>query len=175
MRLGRFLGDHPHDALKHVLAKRPQGHAVEFGVYKGVTLRMIAEVMPVTGFDSFEGLPEDWRPGFSKGRFATTTIPQVPNADLVVGMFEDTIPDWTPPAPLGLVHLDADLYSSTATVLKYLEPHLQPGCWIVFDEFHGYDGCEQHEARAWEEFKSRTGMKTRVIGHGPEQLVVRVQ
>ncbi|OPZ75333.1 MAG: Demethyldecarbamoylnovobiocin O-methyltransferase [Actinobacteria bacterium ADurb.Bin444] len=175
MRLGRNLGDHPHDVLKYVLDKNPQGHAVEFGVYKGTTLALIAEHMPVTGFDSGQGLPEDWRPGFGKGRFAWKQPPAVPNADLVIGMFADTLPTWSPPDTLGLVHIDCDLYSSTVTVLRYLEPYLLPGCWIVFDEYHGYPGAEEHEAKAWAEFKDRTGIKTRVHGHGPEQLAIRVE
>jgi hypothetical protein len=33
--------------------------AVEFGVYTGYSLGLIAQRLPVIGFDSFEGLPED--------------------------------------------------------------------------------------------------------------------
>lgn len=174
MRLGRRIGDHPHDVLRYALTKA-KGHAVEFGVYKGTTLALIAEHMPVTGFDSGQGLPEDWRPGFGKGRFAWKQPPNIPNTELAIGMFEDTLPGWTPPNTLGLVHIDCDLYSSTATVLHHLEPHLTPACWIVFDEYHGYPGAEHHEAKAWTEFKERTNIKTRVIGHGPEQLAIRVE
>src|SRR5437868_900632 len=39
------------------------GHVVEFGVFKGGTIRYIAAKDPnrtVHGFDSFEGLPEAW-------------------------------------------------------------------------------------------------------------------
>lgn len=72
-------------ALKHVLGLRPSGHAAEFGVARGKSLRMIADVMPVTGFDSFQGLPEDWRPGFLRGRFACTP-PHVLGAAPVAGM-----------------------------------------------------------------------------------------
>lgn len=172
--LGPWLGERPHDTLTHVLGLRPTGHAAEFGVYRGTTLRMIADVMPVTGFDVFTGLPEDWRPGFDRGQFACQA-PEIEGADLVVGLFADTLPSWKPPAPLGLVHIDCDLYSSTETVLTHLEPHLGPGCYIVFDEFHGYATAERHEARAWASFEKRTGVDYDVIGHGREQWAIRLR
>jgi hypothetical protein len=81
----RVLGLSP---LKHVLTKLggallPGGLWLEFGVAEGKTLRMIADQLSrlidgpgadvaggaVHGFDSFEGLPEDWRPGFTSGHF----------------------------------------------------------------------------------------------------------
>ncbi len=172
--LGPRLGDHPHDTLRHALALHPEGMAVEFGVYRGATLRLIAAQMPAVGFDSFEGLPEDWRPGFSAGRFATK-IPEVDGAELVIGRFEDTLPGWVPPMPLGLLHIDCDLYSSTATVLAHLEPHLRPGVLIAFDEWHGYPGAEAHEHRAWAEYVERTGAMFDVLGHGPEQWLIRLR
>lgn len=169
--LGPSLGDHPNDVLAHVLSLRPFGHAVEFGVARGSTLRLISEAMPVTGFDSFHGLPESWRPGFPAGRFACPA-PTVPGAELIVGLFADTLPEWTPPGPIGLVHIDCDLYSSTATVLSTLA--LTEGTYIVFDEFHGYLGCELHEQRAWDEYAARTGVTWDVLGHGPEQWAIRL-
>lgn len=172
--LGPRLGDHPHDTLRHVLKLNPAGHAAELGVYKGDTLRLIAAHMPVTGFDSFKGLPEDWRPNFPAGRFVCPT-PTIPNAEIIVGMFADTLPKWKPPAPLGLLHIDCDLYSSTATALNHLGPLLRPGTYIVFDEFHGYPGSHEHEARAWREYVSRTRIKYDIIGHGPEQWAIRVR
>lgn len=169
--LGPRLGYSDTSTLRHSLTLNPTGHAVEFGVATGRTLRIISKHMPVTGFDSFDGLPEDWRPGFPAGFFACPA-PDIPGAELVVGLFADTLPHWTPPAPIGFVHIDCDLYSSTVTVFDHLE--LAPGCIIVFDEFHGYDGAELHEQRAWEEFLDRTGRSFDIIGHGREQYAVRL-
>ncbi len=48
------------------------GLILEFGVYKGETINFIASKLRdkvIYGFDSFEGLPEDWRSGFPKGTF----------------------------------------------------------------------------------------------------------
>lgn len=173
MGLGPRLGDDPLDVLRHVLADPPPGIAVEFGVASGRTLRLIAERMSVVGFDSFDGLPEDWRPGFAAGMFACP-VPDVPGATIVPGLFADTLPGWTPPGPIGLVHVDCDLHSSTATVLEHIGPHLEPGCVVLFDEWHGYPGCEDHEQRAWREYSDRTGATWEPIGHGPEQLAIRL-
>ncbi len=57
-------------ALDHALTlPRPDGLNVELGVYTGRSIKKIAEAMPdatVYGFDSFEGLPENWgRPDMS--------------------------------------------------------------------------------------------------------------
>lgn len=173
MDLGPRLGNHPHDVLRYVLNQQPRGCAVEFGVAKGTTLRMIAEHMPAIGFDSFQGLPEDWRHGFGKGRFACDP-PDIHGVTLVAGLFSETLPTFPFPSNIGLVHIDCDLYSSTAEVLRWAGPHLRPGCFIVFDEFHGYPGCEAHEQRAWAEWVVNNPVTWTVIGHGPEQWAIQL-
>ena len=160
--------------LRHVLDLKPTGTAVEFGVGNGRTLRMIAEQMPVIGCDSFRGLPERWRDGFDTGMFACTP-PLVDNATLIVGLFEDTLPLVQFPNDVGLWHLDADLLSSTRTILKHIAPHMRVGAYVVMDEHHGYPGWENNgEHLAWTEFVEATGVEYDVIGHGPEQLALRI-
>ena len=151
--------------LRHVLTRRPSGFALEFGVGIGDSLRVIAEKMRVVGFDSFQGLPEDWRPGYPKGSLACAP-PIVANSRLVIGLFAETLPRFRfeTVEPIGLVHIDCDLYSSAATVLQYVGPHLRPGCFVVFDEWHGYDGCEGHEQRAWREYADRSALTWNVVG-----------
>ena len=163
----------PTDTLNHVLRMRPSGTAMEFGVGEGNTLRLIAAQMPLIGFDSFQGLPQDWRPGFPKGRFACPP-PVVPNARIAEGWFEDTLPNFDWPEYIGLVHFDADLYSSTATALRYIGPRLLPGCYIVFDEWWGYEGHQDHEMKAWCEYAESTRIGWTVIGHGVEQWAIRL-
>lgn len=170
-KLGPRLGSKMTSTLERVLKLKPAGTALEFGVGEGRTLRMIANHMPVIGFDSFEGLPEKWRDGFEAGMFACAP-PDVPNAELVKGLFADTLPRFNWPDRIGLVHIDCDLYSSTKTVLDHLG--LKPGTYVVFDEWHGYNGCEAHEQRAWREYADRTGITWEVIGSGPEQWAIRI-
>lgn len=173
--LGPRLADDYFGSLKFGIERADHTkHALEFGVATGQTLKIIAERMAVTGFDSFEGLPEYWRKGFEKGMFAQA-VPDVPEAEIVVGLFEDTLSDWINNNPekvrnLGLVHIDCDLYSSTKTILNELGGYLTPGVIVIFDEYHGYPGWENHEYKAWKE----AGIEHIILGHGPEQLVVEV-
>lgn len=163
------------EALEYVPGEKP--FAVEFGVYSGMSLGIIAERMPVVGFDSFEGLPEDWRPGFPKGKFNTGGQPpfRVPfNAMLVKGLFEDTAPKFPFPRWIDLVHIDCDLYSSTVTALLSVWAHLRTGTVIVFDEFHGYEGHEEHEKRAWNEFITRTNFHADRIASGAESAAFQI-
>lgn len=141
--------------------------AVEFGVYSGYSLGIIAEHMPVIGFDSFEGLPEDWRPGFPKGTFTTAGLQIMPNANamIVPGWFEDTVPTFPFP-PLGLVHIDCDLYSSTATALNAVMPYVDVDTIFVFDEFHSYPGADQHEEKAFDEWRMSYGVTCEMLAWG---------
>lgn len=174
--LGVKLSDKFSGTLKHVLGLKPSGVALEFGVGAGHSLRRIAEHMPAVGFDSFAGLPEDWREGFPAGMFAQDYVPTVRNAIIVAGLFTETLPefDWDSVGHVGLVHFDADLYSSTATALEHMGHLLVPGTYVVFDEAHGYPGWEDHEWKAWREFADRAGIGWTVVGHGPEQWAVRI-
>ena len=166
MAAARHLG-HPHATLEHGLSLAPSGGmALEFGVYTGTTLTIIAAARGsrlVYGFDSFEGLPDHWRAGFAAGTFALDAPPVVPGADLVPGLFDEVLPGFlqTHPGPVDFLHVDADLYSSATTILENVGPRLRPGSVIVFDEFFNYPGWREHEYRAWTEHVRRTGLTFR--------------
>lgn len=162
--------------LRYALGLEPSGWALEFGVGAGHTTRLIAEALPVIGFDSFDGLPEDWRPdeGFVTGMFRQDSIPQIEGATIVVGLFADTLAAFDWPDAVGLIHFDADLYSSTACALEHAGHLIQPGTIVVFDEMFGYPDAEQHEERAWLEFARAYGLAWDVLGHGREQWAARI-
>ncbi len=147
--------------LDKALAAAPAtGEVLEFGVYHGLSLRRIAKrvATPIHGFDSFEGLPEDWSASEPKGSYSTGgRAPTMPaHVHLHSGWFEDTLPPFVAKAgKLRFVHVDCDLYSSTRTVLDGLLPLLQADTVLLFDEFLGFEGFEQHEFRAWHEFAER--------------------
>jgi predicted O-methyltransferase YrrM len=164
-----------------VKAATPEGLYLEFGVHTGGTLRTIAELAPtgsVFGFDSFEGLPEDWRAHFSVGHFAVDALPDVPGAEFVVGWFDQVLPGFLAehPEDVAFLHLDADLYSSTKTVLDALEPRLRVGTVIIFDEYFNFPAWEEHEHRAWTEFVARTGIEFEYLGFtaDDEQVSLRL-
>lgn len=168
-----------HHVLRQVRAEARPGWAIEFGVATGSTLALIAETLPVIGFDSFKGLPEDWREDFAKGMFADVRPPQeIANSTLVEGWFDETVPGYDWPENVLLVHVDCDLYSSAKTALDALAYSVHAGTYIVFDEFFGYEGAEKHEQLAFEEWIDglaiERGLSYETVGHGREQWAVRL-
>jgi hypothetical protein len=154
----------------------------EFGVYSGKTINHIASLTDRTvyGFDSFQGLPERWRDGFGKGHFEVKVLPRVrPNVTLIGGWFNDTLPAFIEEhdESVGFLHVDCDLYSSTRTVLEFLESRIHPGCVIVFDEYFNFPGWEDGEYRAFQEFLGRAGLAYEYIGYNRlnEQVAVRIK
>lgn len=164
--------DTDYRTLRDVLLMDPLGWAIEFGVYSGYSLEIIAHKMPVIGLDSFEGLPEDWREGFPKGKFKKTDyLPHTPGAMILPGMFDTTLLNLRKVGlpNLGLVHIDCDLYSSTITALEGVLPYIGPGTYVVFDEYHGYSGSEQHEEKAWKEFCTRHTVLASTVAEGEQE------
>lgn len=139
----------------------PQGLFAEFGVWRGHGVNLFArDLMPhglrIAGFDSFEGLEEDWtghHRGREKGGFSTGgALPDVlPNVDLVKGWVQDTLPGWLaarPDTPVTFAHMDLDTYTPTAFVLQAIRDRLVAGSVLLFDELYGYPGWRRHEWRA---------------------------
>ncbi|MBV9089516.1 MAG: class I SAM-dependent methyltransferase [Mycobacteriaceae bacterium] len=174
---------HPHDTLRFALSKvNAPGLALEFGVATGTTLAIIAEALSaehtVVGFDTFTGLPENWRTGFPAGTFSQRKAPDVPGAELVAGRFEDTLAEFLTGTDeqVAFLHIDSDLYSSAKTVLDLTGQRLASGAVVVFDEFFNFPGWQQHEFRAWAEFIACTGRAFDYLAYtgNNEQVAVRL-
>jgi hypothetical protein len=143
---------------------------LEFGVHAGESIRYWSRLLRhpdsrLVGFDSFEGLREtfDERLDFRIGAFDTGGRPpdiDDPRVTLEVGWFEDTLPRFTVPEHRKLViMLDADLYSSTITVLRSLKDHIVPGTVVYLDELSQLD----HEPRALGDFIDESGIRFRLL------------
>ncbi len=138
---------------------------LEFGVFKGTTLRYWTQLLKhpdsyFHGFDSFQGLPEPWKLLVDKQIFDVQGVmPHFddPRVRLFKGWFSDTLPvyvrEFKPHSSL-IVHLDADLYSSTIFVLRQLHPFLKPGTILIFDEL--FD--REHELKALTEFMDEASL-----------------
>ena len=146
------------------------GLFLEFGVATGQTINTIASLKPdltIYGFDSFQGLPEDWRKGWPKGTFAQASLPKVrDNCELIVGMFEKTLPDFlsSKQKSVSFIHMDCDLYSSAKTVLECCASYVKPGTVIVFDEFFNYADWQKHEFLAWQDYCRAHHVKAKPVG-----------
>jgi O-methyltransferase len=157
---------------------------LEFGVFQGVTLGMWTVLLKSSdstfaGFDSFEGLPENWGYFTDKKLFDLKgQMPQFddPRVRLVKGWFTDTLPGFLKdfqPGPTLIVHLDADLYSSTIFVLRELRSLLRPGTVLIFDEF--FD--REHELKAFNEFLADEKIRIECLGatRALSQVAFRIQ
>lgn len=149
---------------------------LEFGVWKGSSISWFANHDQATesrlfGFDSFEGLPEDWAAFQPKGHFSTGgVIPRIddPRVRFVKGWFNETLEPFLrrerelcDSVNRGdrtlVVHFDADLFSSTMYVLSVLSFHFD-SYYFIFDEFIG------DEARALYEVRRAFGVETEFFG-----------
>lgn len=163
-------------------SRAPAGLILEFGVFRGITINQLAGIFPdrkVHGFDSFLGLPEDWK-GFrhSKENFNREGVKPAVKQNVVLhqGWFEDTVPPFMASAnePVALAHIDCDIYSSTVTVLDSIAPHLVEGSVIVFDELLNYPGFKIHEYKAFYEFIEKFGFKFEFISYSGHQAGLRI-
>lgn len=171
----------PYEVLTHCLDEvAAEGLYLEFGVYSGTTINFIASRVqaPVHGFDSFEGLPEQWG-NVPAGKFTRHgDLPEVSeNVVLHVGWFDQTLPGFLEahPGNAAFIHIDSDLYSSAKTVLEALRPRIVPGTVIVFDEFFNYPGWQEHEYRAFQEFIHDAGLPFRYISYASRGFSVGVK
>jgi tetratricopeptide (TPR) repeat protein len=136
-------------------AARPDGSVLEFGVRYGISTRWLAEQCElVHGFDSFEGLPENWHIQ-PKGAYSTHgEPPELPsNVKLHIGWFDASIPvfakEWA--GPVRFMNVDCDLYSSTKSIFDHLADRVGPGTVIVFDEYLINDRWREDEFKAFQE------------------------
>ena len=119
---------------------------LEFGVASGHSFRWWISKCTHTdskfyGFDTFEGLPENWG-AFKKGdMIAGVPVLDDQRAKFLKGLFQDSLPAFLKETNLNndrkkVIHLDADLFSSTLFALTSLAPYLKSGDMLLFDEFN---------------------------------------
>lgn len=170
--------------------KIANGAFVEMGVCTGKTVNFIAALNPhsiIYGFDSFEGLPEDWIRQdrvFKKGTFSfkdgTYIPPVLHNVRLYKGWFKESLPTFKSKIlkdrPIAFLHIDCDIYSSTKEVFDILGDNIIPGTIIVFDELYNYPGYKNHEWKALQEYINRKQFDVKFIAFNEnhEQIALEI-
>ena len=143
-----------HDYFKYLakeIIKNNPIQYLEFGVYKGDSIMEWVDLNQNTksefyGFDTFYGLPEDWTYTMKKGEFGlqgNMPIVDDPRVKMVKGLFQETLHPFLKTFNRKykmVIHMDADLFSSTLYVLTQLDPFLENGDIIMFDEFSALTG-----------------------------------
>ena len=128
-------------------------------------------------FDTFQGLPEDWGTK-GKGYFSTKgKLPSISDerCHYEVGLFQETLYKFLEKYTLDrkmIIHLDADLYTSTLFLLTTLSPKLKKGDILIFDEFN----VAMHEFRAFCDFISAYNFSYRILGfvNSGDQIAMKI-
>lgn len=146
---------------------------LEFGVASGISFKWWLgknknSASGFWGFDTFEGLPEKWSVFYEKGDMAFP-LPDFGDdrALFLKGIFQDTLHGFIEANKevlksdrRKLIHMDADLFSSTIFTLSQLYPYLKKGDIIMFDEFN----VATHEYMAYKIFTEAFYVKMKLIG-----------
>lgn len=154
------------------------GYWLEFGVHSGATINKLSQCCDkIYGFDSFDGLPEDWIGDHKKGHFTMDAPPAVSdNVELLIGWFDETLPKFVEEHEIdkiSFINMDCDLYSSTKTVFKYLGPYIKPGTYIYFDEFLLKKDMKRNEGVAFAEFLDEYGLDYDILCTVSTQLPIQ--
>jgi Macrocin-O-methyltransferase (TylF) len=172
---------------------------LDLGVWIGWSTRLISDASGrmVYGFDSFEGLVEDWKledQVVKRGTFSlsdpfaqrfirdTGVVFQedgLPAAlgrkvQFIKGSTYDTLAPFLaehPGAPIRLFHMDLDTYESCLHALETCKERFVPGSILVFDEYLVTNG----EMRAFYEFQSRYELEWNYRAWGLEMMEMNIE
>lgn len=165
------------------------GLFLEFGVYNGASIKIIARLtgQTVHGFDTFQGLPDDWAVGEgaqqsieAAGSYSTHgLLPDAPdNVRFHVGTFDETLPGFCQEytGPVSFVNVDCDMYSSTRSIFQHLGKQIRPGTVLAFDDYFCLPSWREHEYRAFREYLDEYGFgyEYLVFNMFAGQAVVRI-
>jgi hypothetical protein len=152
--------------IKMIREKTKSGICLEFGVYTGTSINYFSSKLPkhkIFGFDSFEGLAEDWAGTHHMagsldlgGKMPKTNS----NVKLIKGWFDETLPAFVKGEQntdtIVFIHIDSDTYEAASIILDEFKDFIRPGLLILFDEYMGYPNWSNNgEFLAWEEFSEK--------------------
>jgi O-methyltransferase len=155
---------------------------LEFGVWKGEATDAWRKLNThpdsrFVGFDTFEGLPEDWEADHPKGTFSTGgAVPRIDDdrVSFVKGLFQDTLREYLVTTPFRnrlVVNVDCDLYSATLFVLGTLDKFFEGGTVIIFDDFYSMN----HETKAFIDYDKSFGRTWKALGRMPHCVKVAIE
>ena len=143
---------------------------LEFGVAGGSSFKWWVEhnsnhQSKFHGFDTFEGLPEDWGPFKAGDMSAGSKTPDIQDSRVKFykGLFQQTLPGFIQKynsSNRKVIHMDADLYTSTLYSLTSLAPLLKKDDIILFDEYL----VPSHEFLAFNNFIKSYYINVELIG-----------
>jgi SAM-dependent methyltransferase len=177
--IGRRRLENLHGCLESILRDGVKGDCIECGVWRGGAALYMrgfwaahqASDRTVWLADSFEGLPKpslaaDQDLDLSAAKFPMLAVDQETVRELfhryglldsqvkfLKGWFKDTLSS-APIERLSLLRLDGDLYESTWDSLSALYPKVEPGGFVIVDDY----GCLPQCRQAVDEFRRQNGI-----------------
>ena len=151
----------------------------EFGVWRGEAFKYLIKTFKKGyGFDTFEGIPEDWHNEKAGSYTSQGVIPKIKGGEFIAGKFEDTLPKFFLEAKpvASIINFDADLYSSTICALNWASSVIDQNTILIFDEFLINPNWENDEHKALEEFCLQNNYKYEVmaVSFFSKQVAVRL-
>jgi len=172
-------------SVSHAIKNNPSDKLfLEFGVFKGDSINAFAKYLSkkkshIFGFDSFEGLEEEWITNEYNpiGTFSLNKKPPKvdKNVTLVIGKVQDTLENFLKQKEgkkIAFVHMDMDTFVPTQYVLKKIKPLLNKGAVILFDEFYGFPNWKEHEYKVLMEIFNENEYK--YIAFGTRQAAIEI-
>ncbi len=171
-------------SLSIMEAKRrfpPRKFIMEFGVYKGGMINYQAKKFPelnFVGFDSFEGLRENWSGMAPEGTYGLDgKLPRVRrNVALVKGWFAESGPRWKTENPGSgiplLVHVDCDTYDATVDALELCSSYVEHGLIIHFDDYFGFPNWRTGGFKALKEISESRQWSLTYLSYGTKEVAV---
>jgi hypothetical protein len=154
---------------------------MEFGVYKGGMINYQAKKFPelnFVGFDSFEGLRENWHGMAPEKTFDLGgKLPSVRrNVALVKGWFAESAPRWKAEkfrsnVPL-LVHIDCDTYAATVDVLEFCSSYIDHGLVLHFDDYFGFPNWRSGGFKALQEISESGQWRLTYLSYGTKEVAM---
>ncbi|HCS19763.1 MAG TPA: methyltransferase [Bacteroidetes bacterium] len=170
--------------ISKIQERSVEGANLEFGVYTGTSINYFSSRLKndvFYGFDSFEGLKEDWKGwALQKGYFNLNgQLPKVNgNVKLIKGWFDQSLPKFIEEnndfRRINYLHIDCDTFEATETVFNLLGKFIDKGTLILFDEYFGYRGWEFGEYKAFQQFVNFAGIKYRYIAFTGRQVLLEI-
>ncbi len=177
--IGRVRLENIEVCLRQIIAENIPGDCVECGVWRGGAVVFMKGILAAHGCsdrtvwvaDSFEGLPvptlkPDEGTDLSAGKYPMLAIDLETVRDLferygllddkvqfLKGWFKDTLHE-APIKRLSLLRLDGDLYESTMDALNALYDKVEPGGYILVDDYGVLPQCKD----AVNEFRKSHGI-----------------
>lgn len=134
---------------------------LELGVYKGKSINFFSKFLQknnlkIYGFDSFEGLEENWTGTHHLKNIAFNLKGNIPktysNVEIIKGKIQDTLEDFCKKklikSKINFIHFDFDTFTPTDFSLKVLKKYLKKNTIILFDEIYGFPNWRDHEYKA---------------------------